>query len=86
MTDHVRLYVIVEALGDELRHLRYRAEASIVVAEVSFNYGQCVVNMGARAEGSSGRLQLSGIANSAPYVEEVISVFVLWPVPKGQGP
>ncbi len=82
VTDHVRLYVIVKALGDELCR-RYGTKA-IVVAEVSFNYGQCVVNMSARLEGSQA-LRNFRDPNSAPYVEEVVSVFVLSPVPEGKG-
>ena len=82
MTDHVCLYVIVKVLRDEMCR-RNRAKP-VVDAEVPFNYGQCAIDMGARAERSQSLCNFRD-SNSAPYIEEVVSVLVLCPVPKGKG-
>ena len=79
MTDHVRLYVLVELLGYE--PCRPYGPRPIVVAEVPFDHGQCVVDVGVRLEGNQA-LRNIGDANPAPYVEEVVGVLVLCPVTK----
>lgn len=79
---NVILNVIVTSPGDEPRRL-YRAKP-VVVAEVRFDDGQCIVDAGVGQEGCQALCNL-GDAHHSPYVEEVVCVFVLRPVAKGKG-
>ena len=81
VTDHVRLYVLFKLLGYEL--YRPYGPKPIMVAEVPFNHGQCVVDIGVRLEGSQALCNI-GDSNPAPQVEEVVGVLVFCPVPKGK--
>ncbi len=63
MTDHVRLYVVIKLLGYE--PCRPDGSKPIVVAEIPFNHGQCVIDVGVRLEGNQALCNI-GDSNPAP--------------------
>ena len=73
--DDIRLNLIVTSPGDELR--RSYGARPVVVAKVRFDNGQCIVNAGVGREARQALCNL-GNANPSPYVEEVVSILVLF--------